>query len=233
MHNNRQPLRTTFLVALSASPIAEFIPSDRRILERSRPTSWAGYLQYGLAHYLAIALLAGFVAPGWLWSWPFQIGAIASTLAHPILRWSNGQLGRDRKHPDNVGSFLRDQLVRLAVVFGAAILLADSGGAQVVAWVAVLRSRQDKLLSLLVVYTAVVFGGGTPIRRATKSLLANVPNESLEQLRNAGMHTGWLERFLILTALLRQSPSMAGLILTAKSIVRYPELSPSVLRSIF
>lgn len=35
---------------------------------------------------------------------------------------------------------------------------------------------------------------------------------------------GWLERFLVLTALLLQSPATVELILTAKSIVQYPQL---------
>ena len=37
------------------------------------------------------------------------------------------------------------------------------------------------------------------------------------------MVRGWLERFLVITALLLQSPATVGLILTAKSIARYPE----------
>jgi hypothetical protein len=41
---------------------------------------------------------------------------------------------------------------------------------------------------------------------------------------NCGCYIGWLERFLVLTALVLQSPSTVGLILTAKSVVRYPEL---------
>ena len=43
------------------------------------------------------------------------------------------------------------------------------------------------------------------------------------ELQNAGMYIGWLERFLVMTALLLQSPATIGLILTAKSIARYPE----------
>lgn len=38
------------------------------------------------------------------------------------------------------------------------------------------------------------------------------------------MYIGWLERFVVLTALILQSPATVGLILTAKSIARYPEL---------
>jgi hypothetical protein len=38
------------------------------------------------------------------------------------------------------------------------------------------------------------------------------------------MYIGWLERFVILTAVLLQSPATIGLVLTAKSIVRYPQI---------
>jgi hypothetical protein len=37
------------------------------------------------------------------------------------------------------------------------------------------------------------------------------------------MYIGWLERFLVMTALILHSPATAGLILAAKSIARYPE----------
>jgi hypothetical protein len=43
------------------------------------------------------------------------------------------------------------------------------------------------------------------------------------QLQNAGLCIRWLERFLVVTALLVQSPATVGPILTAKSIARYPE----------
>jgi hypothetical protein len=42
-------------------------------------------------------------------------------------------------------------------------------------------------------------------------------------LENAGLYIGWLERFLVITAIMVQSPATVGLILTAKSIARYPE----------
>ena len=66
-----------------------------------------------------------------------------------------------------------------------------------------------------------------PCRKAgAQSLPASVkkPGESAEQVENAGMYIGWLERFLVVTAILVQSPSMVGLILTGKSIARFPEL---------
>jgi len=85
----------------------------------------------------------------------------------------------------------------------------------------------DKFLAVPVIYLAVVFGGGYLIRFLTRSLAEDVrtrsPERASEQLQNAGLYIGWLERSLVLTALLLQSPATIGLILTAKSIARYPE----------
>ena len=83
-----------------------------------------------------------------------------------------------------------------------------------------------KLTIAIVIYAAVIFGGGYLIRWLTRSLLSSgsqPEGETHDQLRNAGMYIGWLERFLILTALLLHSPATAGLVLTAKAIARYPQ----------
>lgn len=76
------------------------------------------------------------------------------------------------------------------------------------------------------VYTVVIFAGGYLIRALTRPLVngdVRPAEETAAQLRNAGMYIGWLERFIILTALLLRSPATAGLVLTAKAIARYPE----------
>ncbi|MGC1105755.1 MAG: hypothetical protein WA876_04385 [Candidatus Acidiferrales bacterium] len=77
-----------------------------------------------------------------------------------------------------------------------------------------------------IVYAATIFGGGYVIRALIRPLLgeaSRTAGESAHALRNAGMYIGWLERFVILTALLLRSPATAGLVLTAKAIARYPE----------
>ncbi|HVB08260.1 MAG TPA: hypothetical protein VNF00_04870 [Candidatus Acidoferrales bacterium] len=76
------------------------------------------------------------------------------------------------------------------------------------------------------VYAFVLFAGGYVIRRLTRPLIrgdARPTDQTAAELRNAGMYIGWLERFLILTALLLRSPATAGLVLTAKAIARFPE----------
>ena len=49
-----------------------------------------------------------------------------------------------------------------------------------------------------------------------------LPHRS-EQVENAGLYIGWIERFLVITAMAMQSPALVGLILTGKSIARFPE----------
>jgi hypothetical protein len=80
----------------------------------------------------------------------------------------------------------------------------------------------DRVLLLLVVYVAVIFAGGYLIRFMTRPLLKHL-QAGESQLGNAGMYIGWLERFLVMTALILHSPATAGLILAAKSIARFPE----------
>ncbi len=87
-------------------------------------------------------------------------------------------------------------------------------------------STKQHMLAIGVIYVLVVFAGGYLIRYLTRSLARNlVPDgETKEELTNAGLYIGWLERFLVLTAIAIQSPTMVGLILTGKSIARFPEL---------
>ncbi|HEV2305653.1 MAG TPA: hypothetical protein VGR93_09060 [Candidatus Acidoferrales bacterium] len=83
-----------------------------------------------------------------------------------------------------------------------------------------------RTLVVAIVYAVVIFVGGFVIRLLTRSLLdesSRPQGESARELRHAGMYIGWLERFVILTAMLLHSPATAGLVLTAKAIARYPE----------
>jgi hypothetical protein len=73
----------------------------------------------------------------------------------------------------------------------------------------------------------VIFGGGYFIRALIGPLWEEEQGQTKkehEEVINAGLYIGWLERFLVLTALFLQSPATVGFILAAKSIARYPEL---------
>ena len=87
---------------------------------------------------------------------------------------------------------------------------------------------QCHILVAATVRVAVMFACGHLIRYFTRGLSSRLEGatgtESPEQLRNAGMHIGWIERFLVITAIAIQSPASVGLVLTGKSIARFPEL---------
>lgn len=87
-------------------------------------------------------------------------------------------------------------------------------------------ATEEKVLEAATVYVAVIFAGGYLIRYLTRNLTAGIekPGETPEEVTNAGIYIGCLERVLVVTAILVQSPSLVGLILTGKSIARFPEL---------
>ncbi len=77
------------------------------------------------------------------------------------------------------------------------------------------------------IYVVVIFWGGYFVRYLIRPLWKQSPGEPAQEhdeVVNAGLYIGWLERFLALTAVFLQSPGTVGLILAAKSIARYPEL---------
>lgn len=211
-----QTLVTTFLVLLAAHCITDFVfPKD----PINRRHVWRGVGEHALTNYGTALLLAALVEQAWAVSAKFQLGLLSLTGIHLLL--DRGAL-LIKRH--GVRVFLLDQFVHLGTIFTAACLIAVSPHAEVSKWLGWARGREDKMLAVLIVYTCTIFGGGIVLRYGLKPLSAGRFAEVPDQLPGAGTYIGWLERFLVLTALVLQSPSTVGLILTAKSVVRYPEL---------
>ncbi|HEV2177010.1 MAG TPA: hypothetical protein VGW33_07385 [Terriglobia bacterium] len=218
-----QTFTTTFLVFLSAHLLTAFVLPTHR---GRKPAKLTAHFGHGLAHYLTACALAGLVAVSWLASWPFQAAALGLTVTDLLILTVESRIERD----GGLVSFVSSELLHLLAAGGAAWIIARPGTGTLAAGLETFRHDPNRPLALLVVYLAVVFGGGAVVRVASRSLLVSMhtakPVEA--ELKNAGLYIGWLERFLILTALLLQSPSTAGLILTAKSVVRYPEMNKSL-----
>jgi hypothetical protein len=185
----------------------------------------SGYAQHGAVNYVFAIVVAGFFVPGMLFSFRFQIAAIVLTLAHLAIDWCKLALAKRYAFAGGVTAFSVDQLLHLTTVALISWWIVRAPPAhEMAALLGMLRRPDDKILVLMVVYVGVIFGGGYFIRFATKPLMRDLKvSESTAQLSNAGMYIGWLERFLILSALFEHSPATAGLILAAKSIARYPE----------
>lgn len=217
-----------FLAIYLGHLLADFLFQTDRLVQRKRRGSIGAYAIHGFIHYLCTALILGLLVPGSMLVLRTQLILVALALTHLFIDLAKVRITAKHGVKDGAWGYLADQLIHLATVALAALLIAPSGSfAAFAAVFARGRAIRNAVIFVPVVYVAVIFGGGYFVRLLTRSLAEGAGNlsreMSAESLQNAGLYIGWLERFLVLTALLLQSPAMIGLIFTAKSIVRYPE----------
>lgn len=221
-----QNVLRTFLAILLAHLLADF-PLQTEAIALGKKSRKLPYAEHGVIHWAALvaALTVFSNAPLWSASAQLLIAVyIAFHLAVDILK--NRLVGR-KIFRDSTGLFLLDQAFHLAAIVALTWVFTRFHWSDIKAAVVWSEGTQLRVLSVAVVYVAVIFGGGYLVRYFTRSLTLQLPDaqeQSTEDLRNAGLYIGWLERFLVLTAVLVQSPAMIGLILTGKSIARLPEL---------
>ena len=223
-----QILFRAFLAVYLGHLLTDFVFQTTRLVEQKRRGKAAGYLLHGLIHYFSAVLITGFVLRGSLLLLRTHLVILGLTVVHLLIDLAKIELAG--KHPVSDGSlaYISDQLLHfVTVVFAAWLLTPAMPFGEISNLVQQSRALPNKVLAVPVVYVGVVFGGGYLIRFLVRSLATGVKSHSQErtseQLQNAGLYIGWLERFLVITALLLQSPATVGLILTAKSIARYPE----------
>jgi hypothetical protein len=223
-----QQFLRAFLAIYLAQLLTDFVFQTDRLSEQKRHGKPTAYLVHGVIYYLSAVIIAGFVLRGSLLSVRTHVVIAALTLVHLLIDLATIQLAR--KHPgcDESWAYLGDQLLHfLTVGFAAWMLSPVLPFSELSAPFQEVRAIPNKFLAVPVIYVGVVFGGGYLIRFLIRSLAEGLkshsPDRSSQQLQNAGLYIGWLERFLVVTALLLQSPATVGLILTAKSIARYPE----------
>ena len=218
-------LTRTILALYLAHLLADFVLQTSQMVKQKRSGAAAGYAKHGAVYFACAAAVTGFFVPGIFFSVRFQAGVVALTLAHLGIDWSKIALGRKTQWAEGTTAFAIDQWVHFMTVVAAGCWIARVGlGRVLLNFLRVVRAPSDRVLLAMVVYVAVIFGGGYLIRFLTRPLLRHLHvSESPLQLSNAGMYIGWLERFLVMTALFLRSPATAGLIVAAKSIARYPE----------
>ncbi len=224
-----QLLLRTFLAIYLAHLLAEFVLQPHRLIEQKRRGNPAAYLLHGIIHYLSAVFIMGFVVPGSLLSLRTQFVLAALTLVHLLIDFSRTRLARTHMQFAGSWAYASDQLLHTLTVILAAWLLSPAVPLSALGpSLQNFRAIPNRFLAVPVIYVGVTFGGGYLIRFLVRSLAASVDSSlegtTSEQLQNAGLYIGWLERFMVITALLLQSPATVGMILTAKSIARYPEL---------
>jgi len=213
-------------LALGLAYLVGDFPLQSFRLRKANTRTWLGILGQAVLHW-ALVLLFVFVFASRNLSWKLRIAAGFYVVLHLLIRISKQYLIREQCLSDSTTIFVLDQTVHVAILLGFTMLITGITLQDLQTLVAVSESTKYFVLVGAVVYTSVIFAGGYLIRYMTKGLVTGEHvsgQEPVEQLENAGMYIGWLERFLIVTAVVLRSPTLIGLILTGKSIARFPEM---------
>ena len=218
---------TCFLGLYLAHLLTDFVLQSGRMVAGKKRGAPLAYAEHGAIHFFAAALFLGFAIPGLAVRAGFYASILALTMVHLGIDWLKLRLIRSETLDDGATTFLVDQAVHALTVLLTAWLITRPPFWSLLDKVRWAQSAIEKPLVVSVVYVGVIFGGGYVIRFLTKPLTKqdmSILGETTNEMQNAGMYIGWLERFVVLTALVLQSPATVGLILTAKSIARYPEM---------
>jgi|ERR1700730_17011115 len=217
----------TFLSLYLGHLLTDFVFQTHSLVERKKHGNLSSYLWHGVVHYLTAIFVLGFLVHASIFSRRTHFVIFGLTVVHLIVDLVKTTLTRKRLVVDGFWAYAFDQAAHLITVMAAAWLISPTVSfSDAIFLIEKGRNIPNRILVVAVTYAAVVFGGGYLIRLLTKGLMDRAEKETPakeEQLQNAGLYIGWLERFLVLTALLLHAPATVGLILTAKSIARYPE----------
>jgi len=221
-----QPFLKLFLSLVLAHLLADFTFQPSKMVEDK---GWGNraYLPHGLIHLALLSVsIAVFMGLNWLTSPGFWIAVLLYIATHLGIDWAKQRLLLTAGGMDSAFVLALDQALHLCTILLLSWVLTRPNWSMVRSQLSWSPGTGERVLEAAVVYVAVIFAGGYVIRYLTRGLAMEVERggETQEQLKNAGMYIGWLERFLVVTAVLVQSPSMVGLIVTGKSIARFPKL---------
>jgi hypothetical protein len=222
-----QILTRAILTLYLAHLLTDFPFQSAILVEEKKSARVGGYLKHGAIYFIASIVIVGLFIRGSATSLHLYAVVFCLTLVHLGIDGGKIALTKAGLIADSAWGFVFDQSLHLLTVITAAWWFVQAPPIDdLIAALANFRESRNRVLLLTVIYVAVIFAGGYLIRYLTKPLMLDKAesSEDAKQLRNAGLYIGWLERFLVLTAILLQSPATVGLILTAKSIARYPEL---------
>lgn len=217
-----QPLLRAFIALLLAHLLADF-PLQSTWITKNKGRHPAALILHGAIHFVLMWICLEFSGYVPFLSILNQLILAGCVGLHLLIDKTKSLLIVRRRLPDNGWTFLTDQIMHLLILTIAALLITRSYPFELWHTIRISPFSRMRILETATIYVGVVFGGGYLIRSITRGPARNVAAEPAAQLGNAGLYIGWLERALIITAMVMQSPALVGLILTGKSIVRFPE----------
>lgn len=217
-----QPAPITFMALLLAHLVGDFPLQPGWIAKNKGKQTWP-LICHGIVHLLLAWVCLLIFAPIHPLSIFNQLILLGYISVHLLIDKLKYRLTARKALPDDWKTFLLDQLLHMIVLACAAILLTGENIGGLLNSIQLSASTKTHILEAAIVYVAVIFAGGYLIRYLTRGLARGPAAESPASLENAGLYIGWIERFLIVTAIVMLSPALVGLILTGKSIARFPE----------
>lgn len=206
--------------------LADFVLQRRVVVQGKGSRRWRSHAEHAVLHLAAAeGALAVFTS--------IDLGVpttqgllLAYVLAHAVLDMLKAEAERRERTAGRWLPFVVDQLAHLGVILALAWILAGAPPAVRKAW-QLWQPVSGRVLTIAVVYVGTVCGAGylngVLLGRWAQRLRQERADED-GGLEDAGLYIGWLERFLVLTAVVIGSPEAAGLVAAAKSIFRFEDM---------
>lgn len=194
-----------FLCLLLAHLIADFMLQTSKSCNHKREYKWRS--EY---HYCHAAIV---FALSWLASWDLGFWWCALTIgvSHCVVDiWKSY---RD----DNVKWFVIDQVLHLVIIASTAVLWCSNAEWSIPYGIA------SKYIALAVAVIVCWKPANIFIKLMLKHYSVNVPDAHSDSGFNAGALIGNIERWLILAFVIMQRYEALGLLIAAKSIIRFGE----------
>lgn len=223
----------TLLALVTAHLLADFpLQTNTMVEKKGEPLYFLGHIAIVTA--MAV-LLTGSVDPR-VWAVVMVTHAAMDFIK---IRWMG----------DGIGAFLIDQAVHLAVIVGVAVWLPDTVADGVIgSWATPVQTLISQAMVLTSGVILAVMAGGIVIGKLLDALAAerdkaddadhgeqtdpaastdqtdqNATDKEARGLPGGGEYIGWLERGLTLLFLLIGQPEGIGLMLAAKSVLRFSD----------
>lgn len=187
-----------------------------------QPSKWIKHKRkFKAKSYILIihSLLAGVLSLLFLQKWEYWYAALLISITHYII-----DLWKLNQKKDNLKYFLLDQFFHLIIIVIVWLYIIDQFSEVLPLFKAYLSS--PAALAITSAYLIVIFPAGFLIGKATKRWQNEIePDFRNNSLASAGRYIGIFERILVLTFILTDNFAAIGLLIAAKSILRFSDKS--------